>query len=378
MDSKAALKLRNKKKILSSVRENKEISKRDLQRISNLSWSTVSMLTTELIDEKYLSVCGKQNLGVGRCPEMLSVNKKSHLIIGVDINMAFVCVAIADLSGELLSKKSFPHVKTYDEVMTHVTSTIDAMMRFYGRDNIAALAFSIQGHVDINSGVSTCIYDIENWRDVPVKQIFEEKYSLPVTVIHDTFAVMKAESVLGNTVKNSSNALLIFYSERIGISASFMTNGEIYIGYNGTSGEIGLMLVPSFKSGDPVVLEKHITGGGILSEFRNDNPESGINTLEELVSAAENGNESAAEAFAVTGKRIGVAVSNCVNMLNPQVVVIKGIDGVYSRNFKEELLSAVDRYSKNSNSKIIISGNNEDLTVIGAVLTAVQQILDKI
>ena len=86
MDSKAALKRRNKKKILSSVRENKEISKRDLQRISNLSWSTVSMLTTELIDEKYLSVCGKQNLGVGRCPEMVSVNKKSHLIIGVDIN----------------------------------------------------------------------------------------------------------------------------------------------------------------------------------------------------------------------------------------------------------------------------------------------------
>ena len=67
MDSKADLKIRNKKKILASVRENGEISKRDLQRILGLSWSTVSQLTSELTDEKYLCVSGKRNMGVGRC-----------------------------------------------------------------------------------------------------------------------------------------------------------------------------------------------------------------------------------------------------------------------------------------------------------------------
>ena len=114
MDSKADLKIRNKKKILASVRENGEISKRDLQRILGLSWSTVSQLTSELTDEKYLCVSGKRNMGVGRCPEMLTVNPKSHLIIGVDVNIAFIRIAIGDLTAKIISKKSFPLVRTYD------------------------------------------------------------------------------------------------------------------------------------------------------------------------------------------------------------------------------------------------------------------------
>ena len=185
MDSKADLKIRNKKKILASVRENGEISKRDLQRILGLSWSTVSQLTSELTDEKYLCVSGKRNMGVGRCPEMLTVNPKSHLIIGVDVNIAFIRIAIGDLTAKIISKKSFPLVRTYDEVMEKIIFTIDSMMAFYGKENIAALAFAAQGYVDINTGTSTCIYDIENWRNVPLKQIFEEKYGLPVTVVHD-------------------------------------------------------------------------------------------------------------------------------------------------------------------------------------------------
>ena len=164
MDSKADLKIRNKKKILASVRENGEISKRDLQRILGLSWSTVSQLTSELTDEKYLCVSGKRNMGVGRCPEMLTVNPKSHLIIGVDVNIAFIRIAIGDLTAKIISKKSFPLVRTYDEVMEKIIFTIDSMMTFYGKENIAALAFAAQGYVDINTGTSTCIYDIENWR----------------------------------------------------------------------------------------------------------------------------------------------------------------------------------------------------------------------
>ena len=121
MDSKADLKIRNKKKILASVRENGEISKRDLQRI--LRFKLEHGFTAYLgIDrsERCLCVSGKRNMGVGRCPEMLTVNPKSHLIIGVDVNMAFIRIAIGDLTAKIISKKSFPLVRTYDEVMERV------------------------------------------------------------------------------------------------------------------------------------------------------------------------------------------------------------------------------------------------------------------
>lgn len=373
MDSKADLKIRNKKKILASVRENGEISKRDLQRILGLSWSTVSQLTSELTDEKYLCVSGKRNMGVGRCPEMLTVNPKSHLIIGVDVNIAFIRIAIGDLTAKIISKKSFPLVRTYDDVMEKIIFTIDSMMAFYGKENIAALAFAAQGYVDINTGTSTCIYDIENWRNVPLKQIFEEKYGLPVTVVHDNFAVMKAESVLGNTVKNSSNAMLVYYSKNIGVNASFLMNGEIYLGYNGASGEVGLSLVPSFKNSEPVILERCVTEDNILSEFIEDHPESGVNTFEELIEKAKSGEEEPLNAFKLFGKRLGAAVSNCINVLNPEIVVLAGIDSEYSYLYKKELLSVIRKYSGSASRKIILSKNNDDFTVIGAILTAIQK-----
>ena len=61
MDSKANLKKTNRSKILHAIREYGQISKRKLQEVTGLSWSTISMLTAELIDEGFLCVLSKQN-----------------------------------------------------------------------------------------------------------------------------------------------------------------------------------------------------------------------------------------------------------------------------------------------------------------------------
>ncbi len=196
---------------------------------------------------------------------------------------------------------------------------------------------------------------------------------MPVTVVHDNFAVMKAESVLGNTVKNSSNAMLVYYSKNIGINASCLMNGEIYLGYNGASGEVGLSLVPSFKNSEPVILERCVTEDNILSEFIEDHPESGVNTFEELIEKAKSGEEEPLNAFKLFGKRLGAAVSNCINVLNPEIVVLAGIDSEYSYLYKKELLSVIRKYSGSASRKIILSKNNDDFTVIGAILTAIQK-----
>ena len=379
MDSKADLKKRNRKKILSVVRKGEEISKRDLQKLTGLSWSTVSLLTSELIEEGFFSISGKQNLGVGRCPEMLTMNSQRHLFIGVDVNMADIRIITADMSAKILSKKVFENVTTYDDAMTKINATIDSMMTFYGKENIVAISFAAQGYVDIQNGVSSCIYDIDNWRNVPLRQIFEEKYHLPVTVVHDTFAVMAAESEFGSTAKLSANVMLLYYAKKVGISAAFCIDGSIYLGHSGISGEIGQMLVPSFKDAAPIVLEQHVTESNILREFLADHPDSGVKSYAELAELAKAGEQEAAMAFQRLGKRIGTAVASCVNILDPETLLLSGIDGEESDLYRDALFQMLEEHCQNIEKiKVIVSKRNEDFVALGAAITAIQRYCEEL
>ena len=109
------------------------------------------------------------------------------------------------------------------------------------------------------------------------------------------------------------------------------------------------------------------------SEFIEDHPESGVNTFEDLIEKAKSGEEEPLNAFKLFGKRLGAAVSNCINVLNPEIVVLAGIDSEYSYLYKKELLSIIRKYSGSASRKIILSKNNDDFTVIGAILTAIQK-----
>ena len=117
MDSKTSLKKRNRKKILSTVIKFEEISKRDLQAKTGLSWRTVSMLTSELIEEGYLAVSDKQNTNVGRRPETLKINSKTNLFIGVDVNASDIKVIVTDMSVRILFKRVYKGLNTRDSVI---------------------------------------------------------------------------------------------------------------------------------------------------------------------------------------------------------------------------------------------------------------------
>ena len=92
-----------------------------------------------------------------------------------------------------------------------------------------------------------------------------------------------------------------------------------------------------------------------------------------MIEKAKSGEEETLNAFKLFGKRLGAAVSNCINVLNPEIVVLAGIDSEYSYLYKKELLSIIRKYSGSASRKIILSKNNDDFTVIGAILTAIQK-----
>lgn len=377
MDSKTSLKKRNRKKILSTVIKFEEISKRDLQAKTGLSWSTVSMLTSELIEEGYLAVSDKQNTNVGRRPETLNINSKTNLFIGVDVNASDIKVIVTDMSVRILFKRVYKGLNTRDSVIAVLYASIDGIIKSYGKEKISAIAFSVQGSVDMESGVSDDIYFIDGWHKFPVRQIFEERYGLPVIVMHDSFCVIKAESVLGcETSRMSDNIVLVYYNSKIGIVAPALLDGKIYTGTHGNAGEIGKMLVPTFKNADVVPLEVVIIEQRMTEEYIRDFGAE-AESFEQLAEAAAAGESGALEIFDRFVIRMGMAVLNCLNMYDPEVLVLGGMKGKYSSLYRDKLIDFVNKHIYRK-VKIELLENDEDYAVIGAILMAVDRKIEEI
>lgn len=374
MDSKANLKRSNRSKILNAIREHGQISKRRLQDVTGLSWSTISMLTSELMEEGFLCVVSKQNNFVGRRPEMLGVNPNNNVFIGIDINCYDFRVIVTDLCGNILRRRVFKNVHMErDIIISRLFGAVDAVLKDYKPGSVRAISFSVQGAVDPSGSESLNIYYIKGWRNVRLSEMFSERYSLPVFVFHDAFCALKAEISLGAAASTSRSAIMIYYAPKIGISAPAVLDGSIYTGFGGRAGEIGLMIVPDGTGKDGSILERVITENAMLREYQQYSPQTG--SFEELAQAAQQGEPAAIEIFQLLGFRIGVAVANCVNLFDTELVLLGGMKDPYAGLYKEFIIENIRKHIS-SNIRVLLSDQDENYTAIGAALMAMDKILD--
>ena len=73
--------------LLSEIKNNDPLSKRDLQDRTGLSWGAISSITAMLCDKGFIVPTGKQRTNVGRKPFQLDINPNDYFIIGVDLNI---------------------------------------------------------------------------------------------------------------------------------------------------------------------------------------------------------------------------------------------------------------------------------------------------
>ena len=374
MDSKANLKRLNRSRILNAIREYGQISKRRLQEITGLSWSTISMLTSELVEEGFLCVVSKQNNFVGRRPEMIGVNPNNNVFIGIDVNCYDFRVIVTDLCGNILRRNIFKDIPMErDIIIARLFSAVDAIIKDCKPGSVRAISFSVQGAVDSEGGESINIYYIKNWRNVQLKKMFSERYALPVFVFHDAFCALKAEIFLEAAARNSHSAIMIYYAPKIGISAPVVLDGNIYTGFGGRAGEIGLMIVPDGTGKDSCLLERVITESAVLHEYQQHFPKT--ESFEEVAYAAQSGEKTARDIFELLGYHIGIAVANCVNLFDPELVLLGGMHVPYAELYKERIITTIKKNIA-SNIRILISEQDENYTAIGAALMAVEKVMD--
>lgn len=381
MNGNEAVVLNSQQLLFQKIKESSPVSKQQLRTDTGLSWAVVSDSVNKLVDTGYIVPYGKQqSQGAGRKADEYDINSQKNYFIGIDLNDMGVLCVVTDMKGRIVKQyeKEFA-LRERDHVLEQLYGVIDKFFEEFQSNQILGIGIAAQGVVDLIEGKSICIHKIKNWDNVPLKELFEERYGVMTNVLHDPDCLMKTETVFG-CLKSSdvSNTIMVFISHRTGIGMSIMINDQIYHGCHGKSGEIGYTIVRDEENNSVGLLEEYVTKAGILREYSRIKQEDEEINYREFVERLQNGDEICSKVYKQLGEYIGFAVSSAANFLNPELIVIHASHCDYPEILYETISDFVTKNTYDKTVELRLSGLGRSAIAIGSALTAIEKAIQKI
>jgi predicted NBD/HSP70 family sugar kinase len=366
--------------LLLTILRQQPISRVRLARATQLSSTTVTNLTTELIADGVLDVCGldadAQTPGAGRPPVALMLRPESRYAIGVHIGVRWVRVALVDLQANIRQFVEFGvHAGEAPEpVIARIADLIAAMVRQFGLEvkgdigaqgrRIVGVGVGASGLVESGSGVNILAPNL-GWENLPLRELLATeleaqlgpKGALPVVVDNNVRCMALAESLYG--VGRNVRALAYVYA-RMGVGAGLVVDGEIYRGADYGAGEVGhWVMMPTggalCSCGNRGCLETYISEAVLLEMAEKVHPElttGRSEPLKVLFDAARDGHLGLIELLEDRAFYVGLALANVVNVLNPQLLMLGGwlhdafdlIEPVVQRTLRKHAFGGIGRH----------------------------------
>ncbi len=321
------MKKMNQQIIIRIIYNDKAISRARIAEITGLSPAAVSNNVKELMEMGLIKETEHGESRGGRKPVLLEINPEGAYFIGLEWGIAEIRGVLLDLNKKVLARRvekaeSFQlesFVKISRKIVDGLTGQSIEKERVYG------LGVGVHGVVDPERGYSLFAPHFR-WRDLPVRERLEAEFRIPVFIDNDVRVMALAEKWNGK-----GNFLLI--NTGPGIGAAIVFDGKLHYGRDYSAGEFGHMIVmrdgPVCSCGNSGCLEALISTDNLLYRYYPD-LEGEITKKElsvkwqELLADAREGREKALEIINMTAEYLGMGLSNLVNLLNPDEIVLAG------------------------------------------------------
>lgn len=342
---------RNELELLRILHREEGLSRGALADRLGLSSATISVAVNRLVRRGMLEESGTRSEGVGRPAAILQLRPDAWSVLVYELAPGEVVVGRVSATGSVLQARRHP----LSPQVASDGGTLVALMARLGREltedaaGRAALRESDRGGVAgplIGAAVSvsgvvhsgTIVHSAGlRLRDVPLAEPLGDALGLPVWVVNDMDARALAEFRYG--AARQRHHVLMVAIEPQGIGAGLIEHGEPYQGSQGSALELGHMTVerlglacPCGKSG---CLEVYAGEHAILTRAR------AIQQRQDGSAAGSLGTGSVADEVEVLWKLaatdrdlhrvfedalhyFGIALSNLVTLLDPELVVVGG------------------------------------------------------
>lgn len=386
--------------VLRLIHSQAPISRAQLAMITGLNKSTVSSLVDELLDQKLVHEIGNTSGGAGRPATMLEINSQVGNIIGVELGVDFVSVAVTDFMGNILwRKREDADPDANQEKMIEQTLRIVKEAMLVGKkknQRFLGLGLVTPGTVNIKEGTLIFAPNL-HWRNVPFGKIFSEQTKLKIYVENDANAAAIGEHLFG-TARQCQDFLFVFAG--VGIGGGLYLNGRLYRGNNGYAGEIGHFPITA----EPSQTVCHCGNRGCWETYANQysiiqrvqarlevkrtsiipklmaEQNSGL-TIPLIKQAADAGDKEAIDSFAEAGLAMGQGFAGLINIFNPKKIILGGPLSIAGEYLLPDIKEAVKRHSMPETGQqveVLLSPFGPDASLIGAIAIVADDILNHI
>ena len=228
--------------VLDLIRQHGELSRKEIAERTKLSWGGMTKIVNKLFESGYIvEDKSEQQTGQGRIPNIIKINRTRNFVIGLDINRMGFRACVMNLAGEVLQEY------VADGAYDNKQDLLRAILSFTGKIveecracHILAIGIAMQGVLDAQRGVSVRFPRCADWENIPLKEILEDRFSVPVFMEHDPDCILY--SVL--QTEKQENVLLMRIDSSVGMAVSI--GGKILKG-NGVLEVAHQIIVPGGK-----------------------------------------------------------------------------------------------------------------------------------
>ncbi|WP_241985376.1 ROK family transcriptional regulator [Cryobacterium sp. TMS1-20-1] len=366
--------------ILTMIHHSSGCSRAELTRRTGLNRSTISALVAELV-ELGLAFEGEPEDVPGRVgrPSLQVFPSLKIAAIAVSPDVDAITVGLVGLGGEVIRRIRFDtaRVPTVFETVNAVKAIVDGMRgEIENNYEISGVGVAVPGLVDTVDG-RVLIAPHLGWRDSAITTALAKALHYPVFAGNDAGLGAIAESLFG--AARGTTDLVYLNGASNGIGGGLIIGGSPLRGTSGYAGELGHTLVNSAgvrcHCGRIGCLETEVSMPRLLKVLRLQR----VDQDELDIALGVSRDPAVLREVARQIDFLSVAISNFVNMFDPEMVVLGGFLGSLLSVGRERLAEAVSVSSIGSLGHAVLLERAQlrsRLMMVGAAELAFAGLLD--
>ena len=233
------------------------------------------------------------------------MSRIANSLIGVDLGGTKIAAGIIT-HGTLKNKTEAKINQDSEDPMDAVRLMVDLIEELMD-NQVQGIGIGVPGLVNRDWGVVYDVLNIPNWKEVPLKALIEEKFSIPVYVDNDANCFAIGEYRYGAYAGNKD---FVGITLGTGMGSGIIKNGALIPDAHCCSGEFGTM---NYLDG---IYENYTSGMYFKLKYGKNG--------EEVAEKAREGEPWALKAYRDMGMHLGKAINTIIMAVDPPLIIIGG------------------------------------------------------
>ncbi|MEV5901416.1 ROK family protein [Streptomyces sp. NPDC052127] len=262
---------------------------------------------------------------------------ENRFTVGIDVGGTKTAAVLISSTNKILAEITEPTNRSAspEQSAEHSEALIDRLLAEaqHARQSLEAVGVGLPGLIMPDRTFRDSII-LPTWQNVDFQSLLQRRLGVPVVVDNDT--TMAALGHLASILPGERPYCLVCLTLGTGVGGAVLLNGIPLRGIDGTAGQIGHMTVnPAGRNcacGSSGCLNSYASGTAITARYAElraagsplDTAPEATEKRADFRESLNMGDPQAHQALAEATTALIVAISNIVNVLNPELVVLGG------------------------------------------------------